>query len=294
MASPLSRRAPGARMASPASAATPHGRPGPQFRHMHGAQEPAGEAGLDFLARLELAEERDRATGPRLPSPPSSPPPQQQQQQAQAPRSVGKRSALRSPDGHHRRSPHEHLSFHPELVTSTWAAVEGADRTVIPCMAFGGVNPYSEQEDKFFGTKMFIKEFRQRASRQDEGVRRMFNKAAAEEAKLRAKQLQESIDVDETPRGSALRSLEEKHYAQHLALMQRANVRYQMQKERWQGGAASAPGAAPTVPTPEEQSHFIRQHADETARPQGASRGAPQRVAAARPPPGGQSTVVLG
>ena len=126
-------------------------------------------------------------------------------------------------------------------------------------------------------------------------LRRMFNKAAAEEAKLRAKQLQESIDVDETPRGSALRSLEEKHYAQHLALMQRANVRYQMQKARRQGGAASAPGAAPTVlPTPEEQSHFIRQHADETARSQGASRGAPQRVAAARPPPGGQSTVVLG
>lgn len=258
----------------------------PQFRHLHGAQEPTGDEGLDFLSRLALAEERDIHHASPVPSLPSSPPQrspppthatQQQQprrrasppagtppapprandsggkaaaappsssQKQQQQQQQGKRSALKPPVAARVRSGQKRtrkLTFHRDVVTRVEAAVQGLDRRVIPCLASSGISPYSDAEDRFYGTKMFIKTFRQHEGGGDPAVRRMFNEAAAAEAQLRGAQLRESVDLerDESERpalgGDAERaatSLENKHYAQHLALMQRANMRYQMQKHR--------------------------------------------------------------
>lgn len=280
---------------------TVHTCPAPSFRHLHGAQEPAGEDGLDFLVRLELAEARDRAAGGTHKGSPKQsqrPSPKQQQQgemlEPQQPLAAGAATAQQQQQqGSGGGAVSRGVTFHSQLIMSIGSIVEGYDRSVQPCLAFGGDSPYTDQEDKFYGTKMFVKTFRQHAALEDESARRMFNVAAAEEAALRAQQLREWLAADNTPRGRATTSLENKHYAQHLALMQRANVRYQMLKDRKQlrGGAAvfkegggllesqSVLRRPPTVAEEGHEPNFMLRQAEEVGRDQRATMRAATTVA---------------
>ena len=52
-----------------------------------------------------------------------------------------------------RRQHGRRITFHPEVVTRVEDCAEGVDRKNIPCLAFGGVNPYTPMEEKIVGTR---------------------------------------------------------------------------------------------------------------------------------------------
>ena len=157
-------------------------------------------------------------------------------------------------------------------------------------LAFGGVNQLDASESQFYGTKQLVKDFRQGISRhggleQARPAREELNAAAAEEARLRAHQVKESITG---PGGlgragaEASAQLAEQHYQQHLAMMQRTNTKF----------IRVAPnGHATATATNHSQQQQQQQQGSQFMQRRQLER---RTIAPGRAPPGGASTFVFG
>uniref|UniRef100_A0A7S2E022 Uncharacterized protein n=1 Tax=Haptolina brevifila TaxID=156173 RepID=A0A7S2E022_9EUKA len=219
------------------------------------------EMGMDFLSQLSLAENRDAENELSL----------------RAMQRGGKRK----------------ISFYPGDVTSIEDCAANVDRQVIPCLAHGGVNYYSPEEERAATTKQVIKDHRTSIARGDPIARRQFNEAAAEEARLRAVHVREAIDRDKMQAGreseataAAEKQMIDRQYQELLALQQRANMQYQ-QQQQGQGQQRQM-----QVQHREHQQHQHQQFAKQRLyyQQQEQSKSSTRIVA----PPGGRSSLVLG
>jgi len=213
----------------------------------------------------------------------------------------------------HGRRPARHgIVWHQQLVTRVEDAAAGVDRKVIPCLAFGGVNQFSPEEERFVVAKITVKHHRSELSKRDPVARQHLNAAAADEARLRAAQVTEALSSleDESLRFGAHRrkeaaaaaaqmqsELAERHYLEHLNMMQRANKLVHQQRQQMQGGPPTQPH--PVTHQPPVQSQYAAASSEFARRRQEDQRLATQhhnqrmstRVAE---PPGGRSTFVFG
>ena len=205
---------------------------------------------------------------------------------------------LKRPQFHGRNEQRQRrrIAFHPKIVTRVEIAATDVDRKCIPCLACGGVNEYGPEEEKFVLTRMTVKGFRKQAAQTHAVARLHFNEAAAEEAHFRAHQLLESLASVESGDGlgSGLRTrrarkeqpsvpdpLAEKHYQEHLGLMQRANKQYHMQRQ----GHGQVRQAPPQQPPQANAAPFMSAPAAQQ------QQRLSTRVAE---PPGGRSNFVFG
>ena len=169
-------------------------------------------------------------------------------------------------------------------------------------LAFGGVNQLDASESQFYGTKQLVKDFRQGISRhggleQARPAREELNAAAAEEARLRAHQVKESITG---PGGlgragaEASAQLAEQHYQQHLAMMQRTNTKFIRVAPNGHATATAtnqSPARPAAAAAAQQQQHgnsqFMQQRQQQLLQQR-------QQLSPGRAPPGGASTFVFG
>jgi len=267
---------------------------------------PTGAADDDFLMRLSIAEQSNDGFAP---------PPRPHTRGGTklmgmpAARQHGLTGVLKPPQQQRapRRRQGRRLAFHPQVVTAVADCALHVDRKKIPCLAFGGVNPWSDDEEKFVKTKMTVKQFRSEIGKRDPAARTHFNSAAEAEARFRAFQLTEVLAHEAcandsargAPRARGARRTEtadpfaERHYHELLGMQQSANKPYlqrwhalqqeSAQEEEQQltpggGGSASLP-----YHSPPPQSCLSHQQ-------QGDQRFSTRVVE----PPGGRSSFVFG